>query len=86
MIKNVFFTFFQNWYFRLCLLRRASAIAHYHTPFNGLGSVIFSMPKLGKIVHNYTKCTPTAHLNMLISAICSTAGMFEREGLVPTTQ
>ena len=66
---------------RHCLLRRASAIAHDHTPKIVLRSAIFSTPKSGKIKQNITKCTPTAHLNILRSAICSTTGIFKRQGL-----
>ena len=67
---------------RPCFLRCASTIAHHHTPKMVLRSVIFSTPKSGK---NYTKldtkCLPTAHLNILRSAICSTAGIFKTQGL-----
>ena len=50
---------------RPCVLRCASATAHHHTPKMDL-SAIFSTPESGKInTQSDTKCTPTAHLNIL---------------------
>ena len=81
------FYHFQNEYFttRPCLLRCVSAIAHHHTP---------EMLEVRRVTHlNLVKlCTIryqmhtylymyTAHLNILRSAFCSTAGIFERQGL-----
>ena len=68
-----------------CLLRCASVIAHHHTPKMILRSAIFSTPKSGK---NHTqldtKCTSTAHLSILRSAICSTAGDCTKTGIIST--
>ena len=69
-------------YNQACLLRRVSAIAHYHILTMVSRSVIFSTPKSGKNYTQFnTKCTPIAYLNILRSAICSTAGIFKRQGL-----
>ena len=67
---------------RSCLLRRASAIVHHHTPKMVLRSAIFSTPEKNHTQLD-TKYTPTAHLNNILkSAVCSTAGIFKRQGLL----
>ena len=60
-----------------------SAIAYHHQHRMVLRSVIFSTPKSGKIIHNWIQIAHlhTAHLNILRSAICSTAGLFKTQGL-----
>ena len=45
---------FHKFDIRPCLLRRASGIAHHHTPKMVLRSVIFSTPKSGKKYSMYT--------------------------------
>ena len=66
-----------------CLLRRVSVIAHHRTSKMVL-SVIFSTPKSSEIIYSTkdTKCTPTAHLNILRSAFCSIAGFFKNKACI----
>ena len=46
---------------RPCLLRRASTIAHHHTPEMILRRVIFSTPESGKIIHNHIQNAHPKH-------------------------
>ena len=64
-----------------CLLRRASVIAHHHTLKMVFRSAIFSTPKSGRIIHNKIQKMKMHTWISLRRAICSTAGIFKRQGL-----